>query len=73
MSEINEIYELTEGFSILIIKLIQKYQWTEPIIRSKYKDNTYHKVYFRGVRNIDPKLILCKDNIVIPSKIENYI
>ena len=42
-------------------------------MKTKYKDGTYHKGYFRGVSNIDLKLITCKDKIVIPSKLQSYV
>ena len=53
--------------------MIQEYQWTEPSIKSKYKDGTYQKGYFNGVSNIDIKLITCEDNIVITSKLQSYV
>ena len=55
------------------LKLIQKYQWEEPIITAKYKNDTYHKGSFLGGSNIDIKLIMCKDNIVILSKLQSYV
>ena len=39
----------------------------------KYENGTYQKKSFRGGSNIDLKLIMCKDNIVIPSKIQSYV
>ena len=38
-----------------------------------YKNGTYHKVYFCGDSNTDIKLIMCKDYIVILSKIQSYV
>ena len=38
-----------------------------------YKDGMYHNGYFRGGSNIDLKIIMCKDNIVIPSILQNYV
>ena len=73
MSEINDIEELPEGTFPVNLKLIQKYQRLEPIIRAKYKDGTYHKGYFRGGINIELSLITCKDNIVIPSKLQSDV
>ena len=70
VSEINDIKELPEGTFLINLKLIQKYQRSEPIIIAKYKNGTYYKGYFCGGRNIDPKLIMCEENIVIPSKIQ---
>ena len=40
---------------------------------AKYKNGTYHKGYFCGGSNIDPKLITCKYNIVNPSKLQSYV
>ena len=45
----------------------------EPSIIAKYKDGTYHKGSFRGGSNIDLRLIMCKDKIIIPSKPQSYI
>ena len=69
MSEVNYIEELPEGTFTINLKLMQKYQRLEPSIRDKYKDVKYHKGYFRGVSNIDLRLITCRDKIVIPSKL----
>ena len=38
-----------------------------------YKNGTYHKGYSHGVSNGDLKLIMCKDKIVIPSKLQSYV
>ena len=46
MSEINDIEELPEGISPINLKLIKKYQRSEPSMRDKNKYNTYHKGYF---------------------------
>ena len=40
---------------------------------AKYKEGTYQKCYFRGGSNIDLSLILCEDNIVIPSMLQSYL
>ena len=66
MSENNETEEITEGTFPINLKLIQKYQGTEPSIKAKYKDGTYHTSSFRGGSNIDFNLITCKNKIVIP-------
>ena len=71
MSEINDIEELPEGNFPINLKLIAKYQRQEPSIREKYKNGKYHKGYFRGVINIDINLIMCKDKIVILSKLQS--
>ena len=65
MSEINDIEELPEGI-FLLIKSDKIYKRQEPSIKSKYKYGTYHKSYLRGGSNIYLKLIMFKDNIVIP-------
>ena len=72
MSEINDIKKLPEGNFPINLKLIAKYQLVEPIMRDKYKDSTYHKVYFHGGSNIDLNLITCKGKIVISSKLQSY-
>ena len=66
MSKINDVEELPEGNFPINLKLIQKYQRTEPSLMAKYKDGTYHTGYFRGGSNIDLNLITCKDKIVTP-------
>ena len=73
MSEIIGIEELPEGTFPINLKLIQKYQRTEPSIKAKYKDDTYHKGYFWGGSYIDIKIITCKDNIFILSKLQSYL
>ena len=40
---------------------------------AKYENFTYHKGSFHGVSNIDINVIKCEENIVIPSKIQNYV
>ena len=40
---------------------------------AKYKDGTYHTGYFLGGSNIDLNLITCKDKIVIPKILQNYV
>ena len=45
----------------------------KPIIKYKYKDGTYHKDSFYGSSNININPIMCKDKIVILSKIQSYI
>ena len=73
MPEINDIEEITEGKFPINLKLIQRHQREEPSIKAKYKDGTYHKVYFSGGSNIDLKLITCKDKIVITSILQGYV
>ena len=73
MSEINYIEELPEDTFPINPKLIKKYQRQEPSIIAKYKNSIYHKGYFRGGSNIDLSLIMCKDNIVIPSILQSYV
>ena len=46
MSEINDIEELYEGTFPINLKLIAKYQQTEPSLMAKYKDGAYHKGLF---------------------------
>ena len=52
-SEINDIEELPEGTFPVNLKLIQKYQWLEPIILAKYGTGAYQQYSFRGGSNID--------------------
>ena len=66
MSETNDIEELPKVNLPIDLKLIKKYQWSEPSIIHKYKNGTHHKGSFFGISNIDLKLIMCKDKIVIP-------
>ena len=73
MSEINDIEKVHEGTFPINSKLIQKYQRSEPSIIDKYKYGTYHKGSFRVGSNINLKLIMCEDEIVILSKIQSYI
>ena len=73
MSEINDIKELPEGNFPINLKLIQIYQRLEPSILAKYENGTYQEVSFCGVINIDISLIMCKDKIGIPSKLQSYI
>ena len=66
MSEINDIEVTSEGNFPINLKLIQKYQRTEPSVKDYYKDNTYYKGSFSGNSNTDLKLITCEDKIIIP-------
>ena len=45
----------------------------EPSITAKYIDGMYKHGYLRGGSNIDLKPLTCKDNIVIPSKLQSYV
>ena len=65
MSEINDTRELPGGTIPINLKLIQKYQRTEPSLMAKYKNGTYHKGYFWGGSHTDLKLITCKYKIAI--------
>ena len=65
--------KIPEGTFPINLKLIQKHQRSEPSIPDKYKDGTYHNGSFRGGTNIDPKLITCKDKIVILSILKSYV
>ena len=73
MSEINDIKEIPKGTFPINLKFIKVYQRLEPSITAKYTTGTYQKGYFRGDSNIDIKLITCKDNIVIQSKLQGYV
>ena len=61
VSEINDTEEIPEGNFPINLKLIQRYQLSEPSITSKYEDGKYHKGYFRGVSNMYISLIMCKE------------
>ena len=56
MSEINDIEEIPESNVSNNLKLIQRYQQSEPILVAKYKNGTHHKGSFRG--GINKKLSL---------------
>ena len=58
--------EIPEGHFLTYLKLIKKYQRTEPSLMDKYKFYTYHKGSFPGVINIDLNPITCKYNNFIP-------
>ena len=66
MIEINDTEEIPEGTFPINLKLIKKYQRTEPILMAKYKDGTYHTYYFIWLSNIYISLITCEYNIVNP-------
>ena len=53
--------------------MIQQHQRSEPNLIAKYKNGKYHKSYFYGGCNIDLKIIMCKDNIIIQPKLQSYI
>ena len=53
--------------------MIKIYQREEPSKKDKYTTSTYQNVSFCGGTNIDLKLISCKDNIIIPSKLQRYV
>ena len=73
VSEINDIKEILDGNFPINIKLIPKYQQTEPSLLVKYKDGTYHKgSSFRRI-NIYLKFITCEDNIIIPIILQKYV
>ena len=46
VSEIYDIEEIPEGTFPINLKLIAKYQWTEPSLMAKYEYGTYHQGYF---------------------------
>ena len=71
MSEINDTKEIPEGIFPINLKLIQKHQREEPSITDKYKYGTHHKSSFCAGINTDFNLIMCKDKIVIPSKLQS--
>ena len=73
MSEFNDTKELSEDIFPINTQLIDQYQRKDPILGDKYKMSTYKKGYFRGGSNIYLNLILCKDNIVIMSILQNYV
>ena len=73
VSEINDIKEISVGNFPINLKLIQKYQRSEPILMTKYKNGTYHKGSLCGGSNDDLKIITYKDEIFIPSKIQSYL
>ena len=48
VSDINDTEEIPEGNFHINLTLIQKHQRKEPSITAKYKDGTYHNVFFMG-------------------------
>ena len=73
MLEINDIKELHEDNFPINLKVIQKYQRSEPSIIAKYKNGAYRKCFFLVDSNTDLKLLICKDKIVIISEIQSYV
>ena len=73
MSKIKDTEEISEGTFPINLKLIAQYQQTELILVAKYEYGMYHKGYFCGGSNIDLNLIMCEDNIFIPSKLQSYV
>ena len=73
MSEIYDIEEIPEGSYLIILKLIAKYKWSQPIIMAKYEDGMYHKGSFHGGSNSYINLIMYEDRIVNPSKLQSYV
>ena len=65
MSKINDTREIPEGNSPNNLKLIKKYQMTEPSVMDKYKYVTYRTGYFCEENNIDLNLMTCEDIIFI--------
>ena len=73
MSEINDKEEIPEINFPINFKLIQQHQRLERSIMAKYKNGMYHKDYFHGVGNDNLSLIICKDQIVLSSKLQGYV
>ena len=73
VSEINDIEELHGGTVTINLILITQYQRMEPILMDKYEYITYYKGYFCGDSNKDLNLITYEDNIVITTKLQNYV
>ena len=66
VSEINDSEEMPEATFPINLKLIEKYQQTEPILMANYEDGMYHTGSFSGESNVYINLITCEDNIVSP-------
>ena len=73
MSEIKNTEGISEVNHHINLKLIKKYQQTEPSLMAKYKYGMYDTGSFRGVSNTDLNIITCEDNIVIPLIIQSYV
>ena len=73
MSEINDIEQIPKGDFTIILKLIARYQRTEPGLMAKYKYGMYHIGSFRGGSNKNINLITCEDKIVIQPIIQSYV
>ena len=67
MSWIDDTKELPEGVFHMNLKIVNRYQYKDPWLKAKYDMGMYHKGYFCGGSNINIKLIMCEDNIVITS------
>ena len=61
VSEIYDMNELFEGMFNITFDIIGQYQLKDTSIMAKTKCVTYKYGYFCGGRNINYKLILCKD------------
>ena len=73
MPEINDTKEIPECTLPINLERIQKYERSETVIIAKDKDGTYHMGYLCGGSNTYLKMIMYKDNIVIPSKFKIYV
>ena len=73
MSEINYTKEIPEVTYPINLKIIKQYQRKYPILRDKYKECTYQTGSFCGGKNIYSNLKMCKENIVIPSILQNCV
>ena len=67
------INELSEGAFPINFKIIDQYQLEYPILTDKLKCETYKRYDLSGGRNTHYNIIICKDEIIIPSKLKIYV
>ena len=72
MSELYDIDKLAEGKFLLSFNIIYRYPWEDSVLSGKLNSAEYQKGYFCGGQNTI-KLIMYKDKIVIPQKLQKYV
>ena len=73
LSEINNTKELFEGFFPINLKTIDQYQHKHPSLLDKYEIVMYQKGSFRGLSNIQLKIITFSYKVVIPIIIQKCV
>ena len=72
ISELYDTEELLEGTFPLSFKLVDHYQWEEPILTEKLNSAEYIKGYFQGGRNTI-NFVTFNDKIVIRQLLQMYV